>query len=107
MQSFLGNAEFGQLNLEAHQLTQLLQRKCYMRTTSELPRKPWTENHLLSNKATGYTLKTNNQENVISSGDLDTGLFILSMTDTTCTLKPGHREDKVMQHKEHSSHTTH
>ena len=31
--------------------------------------------------------KTNNQENGISSGDLDTGLFVLSVMDTTCTSK--------------------
>ena len=36
---------------------------------------------------TESTLKTNNQEKGISHGDLDTGLFVLSIMDTTCILK--------------------
>ena len=36
---------------------------------------------------TESTLKTNNQENGISSGDLDIGLLILSVMDIAYTLK--------------------
>ena len=50
MQWFLGDSDSGMLNLEAHRLIWPLPRRCWMRTTSKLHRKPWTGNHPLLNR---------------------------------------------------------
>ena len=55
---------------------------------------------------TETTLKINNQENGISSEDLDTGLLILSAMDTTYMLKIRPQEEKVMQCQGHSTQIT-
>ena len=56
---------------------------------------------------TESTLKTNSQENGTSSGDLDIGLFILSMMDITCTLRIRPQERLGPACQGHSTQTTH
>ena len=48
MQQFLGDLESGLLTLEAHCLALAITKKTLMKIASELPRKPWIENHHLS-----------------------------------------------------------
>ena len=77
----------GLLNLEAHQLAlaiteKTLDKNCFRTSQKIMDREPTS--FKIGNRA---NFKNKHQENGISSGDLDTGLFILSMMDTTCTLK--------------------
>ena len=57
-----------------------------MRTASGLPRKPCIEPPSFKIDDRVY-FKTNSQENGISSGHLDIGLFVFSTMDITYTLK--------------------
>ena len=87
MQCSLGNPESGLLNLETHlpaltiaKIT--LDENCFRTAQKTIDREPPS-----SKQVTQSTLKTNNQENRTPSGDLDIGLFILSIMDITYTLK--------------------
>ena len=84
MQCFIGDPESRLLNLEAHQLALAIEEKtldenCFRTAQKTMDREP-------PSFKLGI-LKTNNQENGMSSGDQDTGLFVFSMMDSTCTLK--------------------
>ena len=86
MQCFLGDPESGLINLKAHWLTLAILKKTldenHFRTAQiTMDREP------TSFKIGDRVYFKNNQEKGISSGDLDTGLFVLSMMNTTCLLK--------------------
>ena len=86
MQQFLGNPESGLLNLEAHHLALAIAMKTldenHLRTAQKtMDREP------PSLKIGVRVYLKNNETNMTSNGDLDTGLSVLSMTDITYTLK--------------------
>ena len=87
MQQFLGNPESVLLNLEANQLALAITKKkidknCFRTAQKTMNREP--SSFKIGNRV---YFKINNQENGISGRDLDIGLFVLSMMDTTYTLK--------------------
>ena len=81
MQQFLGDPHFGMLNLEAHSLTLAIAKK----TLDENHFK--TAQKTMDRTPSTYILRTSSQANGTSNGDLDIGLFELSMMDTSYILR--------------------
>ena len=87
IQKFLGDPDSGMLNLEAHRLVLAIAKKMldenYFKTTQKtMDRTP--PSFKIGDRV---YFKENNLANGISSGDLDTELSKLSMTDIFCILK--------------------
>ena len=87
MQHFLGDPDSGKIHLETHSLALALQRKHWMKTDSQPPKRLFPETTPPFKSEIVYTSKTNNQANWSWSGDQDTRLFVLSTTDITSTSK--------------------
>ena len=84
-QCFQGNPESELLNLQAHQLTLAITKKTIDENHFRATQKTMNREPPSFKLGDRIYFKNKQPGNGISSGDPDTGLFILSMADTTCT----------------------
>ena len=83
MQFFLGNLESGLLNLEAHQLALAIAKKTLDENHFRTAQKTMDRETFSFRISDTVYFKNKQPGKWISSGDLNTGFFILSTTDTT------------------------
>ena len=87
MQQFLGDPDSGMLNPEAHRLTLAITKKMLDENHFRIKQKTMDRTPPSFKIEDRVYFKKNNLANGISSGDLDTELSKLSMTDTFYILK--------------------
>ena len=87
MQQFLGDPHSGMLNLEAHRLASAIAKKTLDENHFKAAHKTMDRTPPTFKIGDRVYLKKNSQANGILNGDLDIGLFKLTMTDTSYILR--------------------